>query len=288
MVSAGARLRLRRRARRHRAGRASGRVQPDVRRVRAAGALERGGVRPEAEDRRRQGADAQPAHARVRGGRRTCRRTPTSSSRWSAGGTSARPRSTPRWPPRESFPVGPAYDAWSVRRRTRAGGLPSPRPRPSRPCGRCSNTSSGQTTAAGFLVFAGDVVPRKKPAPDIYLLALEHLGLPASDAVVIEDSGNGLDAARAAGITCLVTVNEYTRDDDFDAAALVVSSLGDPDGERPQVLANASGVPVGDWVTHRERWRPWCPEAVRHPTVRSQRREIPWPQRFPTSSASSE
>jgi HAD superfamily hydrolase (TIGR01509 family) len=107
----------------------------------------------------------------------------------------------------------------------------------------------GPATAAGFLVFAGDVVPHKKPAPDIYQLALARLGVPASDAVVIEDSGNGLDAARAAGITCLVTVNEYTRDDDFDAAALVVSSLGDPDGVRTQVLANASGVPVGDWVT---------------------------------------
>ena len=107
----------------------------------------------------------------------------------------------------------------------------------------------GPATAAGFMVFAGDVVPHKKPAPDIYLLALEQLGLPASDAVVIEDSGNGLDAARAAGITCLVTVNDYTRDDDFDAAALVVSSLGDPDGEWTHVLANASGVPVGDWVT---------------------------------------
>ena len=106
----------------------------------------------------------------------------------------------------------------------------------------------GAATAARFLVFAGDVVPRKKPAPDIYLLALEHLGLPASDAVVIEDSGNGVDAARGAGITCLVTVNDYTRDDDFDAA-LVVSSLGDPDGEWTHVLANASGVPVGDWVT---------------------------------------
>ncbi len=107
----------------------------------------------------------------------------------------------------------------------------------------------GPATAAGFMVFAGDVVPHKKPAPDIYLLALEHLGLPASDAVVIEDSGNGLDAARAAGISCLITVNEYTRGDDFDAAALVVSSLGDPGGERTQVLANASGVPVGDWVS---------------------------------------
>ena len=72
-------------------------------------------------------------------------------------------------------------------------------------------------------MFAGDVVPHKKPAPDIYLLALARLGVPASDAVVIEDSGIGLDAARAAGITCLVTVNEYTRDDAFDAAALVVS-----------------------------------------------------------------
>ena len=79
-------------------------------------------------------------------------------------------------------------------------------------------------------------------------LALEHLGLPASYAVVIEDSGNGLDAARAAGITCLVTVNEYTRDDDFAAAALVVSSLGDPDGEHSHVLADNSGAPVGDWV----------------------------------------
>ncbi len=107
----------------------------------------------------------------------------------------------------------------------------------------------GPEAAAGFLVLAGDVVPHKKPAPDIYLLALERLGLRASDAVVIEDSGNGLDAAHAAGIRCVVTVNDYTRDDDFGTAALVVSSLGDPDGEGTEVLADASGVPVGDWVT---------------------------------------
>jgi HAD superfamily hydrolase (TIGR01509 family) len=106
----------------------------------------------------------------------------------------------------------------------------------------------GPDAAAGFLVLAGDVVDHKKPAPDIYLLALERLGLRASEAVVIEDSGNGLDAARAAHIPCLVTVNDYTRDDDFGAAAVVVSSLGDPDGERTRVLADASGVPVGDWV----------------------------------------
>jgi beta-phosphoglucomutase-like phosphatase (HAD superfamily) len=98
-------------------------------------------------------------------------------------------------------------------------------------------------------VLAGDVVPHKKPAPDIYLLALERLGIRAFEAVVIEDSGNGLEAAHAAGITCVVTVNDYTIDDDFGAAALVVSSLGDPDGERTRVLVDSSGAPVGDWVT---------------------------------------
>jgi HAD superfamily hydrolase (TIGR01509 family) len=106
----------------------------------------------------------------------------------------------------------------------------------------------GPESAARFLVLAGDVVDHKKPAPDIYLLALERLGLKASEAVVVEDSGNGLDAASAAGISCLVTVNDYTRDDDFGAAAVVVTSLGDPDGEHTHVLADNSGAPVGDWV----------------------------------------
>ncbi|CAN5338558.1 HAD family hydrolase [soil metagenome] len=107
----------------------------------------------------------------------------------------------------------------------------------------------GPEIAAGFLVMAGDVVPRKKPAPDIYLMALDRLGVAASDAVVVEDSANGFRAAYAAGITTLVTVNDYTRDDQFDGAALVVSSLGDPDGEPSTVLATAGGTPVGDWVT---------------------------------------
>lgn len=107
----------------------------------------------------------------------------------------------------------------------------------------------GPEAAAGFLVLAGDVVPHKKPAPDIYLLALQRLGVSAADAVVVEDSKNGLDAARAAGIACLVTVNDYTRDEDFSGAALVVSSLGDPGGERTLALAPAADVRVADWVS---------------------------------------
>jgi len=51
----------------------------------------------------------------------------------------------------------------------------------------------GEATAARFaLVLAGDVVKAKKPAPDIYLLAAERLGVSPAECVVVEDSNNGL------------------------------------------------------------------------------------------------
>jgi HAD superfamily hydrolase (TIGR01509 family) len=107
----------------------------------------------------------------------------------------------------------------------------------------------GARSARAVSVFAGDIVPRKKPAPDIYLLALESLGLPADRAVVVEDSRNGLLAATGAGITCMITVNDFTAAEDFSEAALVVSSLGDPGGEHTEVLANRSPATPGDWIT---------------------------------------
>ncbi|WEK47758.1 MAG: HAD-IA family hydrolase [Candidatus Andeanibacterium colombiense] len=81
--------------------------------------------------------------------------------------------------------------------------------------------------AAFDFVHAGDVVAKKKPAPDIYLLALETLGLPATDCVVIEDSRNGLLAAKGAGLPTLITTSTYTVDEDFAEADKVVSELGD-------------------------------------------------------------
>lgn len=107
----------------------------------------------------------------------------------------------------------------------------------------------GTARARAVSVFAGDIVPRKKPAPDIYLLALKSLGLPPDRAIVVEDSRNGLLAAAGAGITCVITVNDFTKDEDFSEAALVVSSLGDPDGDRAAVLANRSRAAPGAWVT---------------------------------------
>ncbi len=75
---------------------------------------------------------------------------------------------------------------------------------------------------------AGDVVPAKKPAPDIYHYVLERLGLVPEEVVAVEDSANGVRAAVGAGIPTLVTANDFTRDDDFSGAFLVVDQLGEP------------------------------------------------------------
>jgi HAD superfamily hydrolase (TIGR01509 family) len=88
-------------------------------------------------------------------------------------------------------------------------------------------TLLGPERRASFAIFAGDIVPRKKPAPDIYNLARERLALKAEECVVVEDSRNGLLAAKEAGMHCLITKSSYTRKEDFGEADLVVDELGD-------------------------------------------------------------
>lgn len=107
----------------------------------------------------------------------------------------------------------------------------------------------GENLAVRFSVFAGDIVAAKKPAPDIYRYALAELDVDASDAVVIEDSENGLRAALAAGIRTVVTVSSYTAAENFAGASLVVSSLGDPDGESAQTLADPLHLNPGTCIT---------------------------------------
>ena len=98
-------------------------------------------------------------------------------------------------------------------------------------------------------VFAGDIVKAKKPAPDIYNHAADALGLEHRHCVVIEDSRNGLQAATAAGMACIVTYNALTEEEDFSEAALVVDSLGDPGSEPIHVAANRSGATPSHMVT---------------------------------------
>jgi beta-phosphoglucomutase-like phosphatase (HAD superfamily) len=99
------------------------------------------------------------------------------------------------------------------------------------------------------LLLAGDVVARKKPDPAIYLLALERLAADPADVLVVEDSRNGLVAADGAGLRCLMTVNGYTEEEDDSEAILVVTSLGDPGGERTRVIANRSRATPGEYIT---------------------------------------
>ena len=106
----------------------------------------------------------------------------------------------------------------------------------------------GESTAKRFTVLAGDVVAAKKPAPDIYLLVIEELGIAPENCVAIEDSRNGLLSADSAGIRVLVTTSWFTKDEDFSEAVLVVSALGDPGGERSIVTKNRIGHPVGEYV----------------------------------------
>lgn len=89
-------------------------------------------------------------------------------------------------------------------------------------------------------IAAGDEVAAKKPAPDVYLLALQRLGLPPADCIAVEDSVPGLAAARAAGLRVLVTPSVYTDGDDFGAADWVLPDLTAPlPGPLASILARA-------------------------------------------------
>jgi len=90
--------------------------------------------------------------------------------------------------------------------------------------------SLAPATASWFeLIAAGDIVPAKKPAPDIYLWALEKMQLKPENCLAFEDSENGLRSSMSAGLKTLVTVNDYTADHDFRGAAAVLTDLGEPD-----------------------------------------------------------
>jgi len=87
-------------------------------------------------------------------------------------------------------------------------------------------TNLGPDALSRFAVIgAGDQVARKKPAGDIYEWVLQQLGLPADDCVAVEDSENGLRAAKAAGLFTIVTPSYWTSSEDFVAADLVLPSL---------------------------------------------------------------
>jgi len=78
-------------------------------------------------------------------------------------------------------------------------------------------------------IAAGDIVPAKKPASDIFDYCLEQLGLDADECLAFEDSANGVRSSCAAEIPTIVTLNSYTQDDDFTGAISVFNHLGEVD-----------------------------------------------------------
>lgn len=88
------------------------------------------------------------------------------------------------------------------------------------------------------LIAAGDAVDKKKPAPDIYLYILEQLGLSGDECIAFEDSEIGLRSALAARIPTIVSVSDFTPDESFSGAALVVEHLGEPDLPMPVLSRN--------------------------------------------------
>jgi len=80
-------------------------------------------------------------------------------------------------------------------------------------------------------VLAGDIVTKKKPDPEIYNLGLQKTGLKPDEVFVVEDSRNGVLAAKAAGLRVVATTNHYTEKEDLSDADIILTCLGDPDGE---------------------------------------------------------
>jgi HAD superfamily hydrolase (TIGR01509 family) len=91
-------------------------------------------------------------------------------------------------------------------------------------------------------VLAGDVVSRKKPDPEIYELALEKTGLEPDECIVIEDSRNGVLAAKSAGMHVVATTNIYTEKEDLSEADIIVTCLGDVGGEQGELKQGGEGL----------------------------------------------
>lgn len=104
-------------------------------------------------------------------------------------------------------------------------------------------TALGEESLDWFeVIAAGDIVSAKKPAPDIYHYVLDAMNLQPHACLVFEDSYHGLQAATQAGLKTVVTVNNYTRHQDFAEARLVLSHLGEP--EQPFTVIQGEAGPM--------------------------------------------
>jgi len=99
-----------------------------------------------------------------------------------------------------------------------------------------------QEGRSGFDAIAtSDIITDKKPSPSVYQLALAKLCIAPDECIAIEDTSNGHRAALACGIASVITIHEFTLDNDFTGAKLVVDQLGEPDRPFRIISGNAHG-----------------------------------------------
>lgn len=116
------------------------------------------------------------------------------------------------------------------------------------------NTLGPESESWFEVIAAGDCVPAKKPAPDIFQYALEALDLPAEACLALEDSDNGVRSARGAGLPVVVTTNGYTQAQDFAGACAVLDGFGEPGQPAPTVL---TGTPPSSGYVDLAALRAW-------------------------------
>ena len=79
------------------------------------------------------------------------------------------------------------------------------------------------------VIAAGDIVPAKKPAPDIYEYAIKEMNLSPDECIAFEDSENGIKSSIGAKLNTIITINDYTKNHDFTGASIVLNQMGEPD-----------------------------------------------------------
>jgi HAD superfamily hydrolase (TIGR01509 family) len=98
-------------------------------------------------------------------------------------------------------------------------------------------TLGDQAPAWFAAICCGEDVMVKKPHPEVYELALAACGAGADEAIAFEDSANGLKAAKAAKLACVVTPGMYTADDDFSGADFVFDDLSAEGANLPRLIS---------------------------------------------------
>ncbi len=96
------------------------------------------------------------------------------------------------------------------------------------------------------VIAAGDIVPAKKPAPDIYDYALKEMNLSADECIAFEDSANGIKSSIGANLNTIITINDYTKNHDFSDASIVLDQMGEPEQPFSVITGNANSASYMD------------------------------------------